>query len=111
MRAFLDNLGRDLRYTGRSLFRQPLLVTAAALSIGVAVAANAVIFGLANDLLLSAPSAWQPEQLAYIRTAKSSHVSYPQWKELDESGALAGMARIRNRNRSELDGPERNRFR
>ena len=106
MRAFLDNLGRDLRYTGRSLFRQPLLVTAAALSIGVAVAANAVIFGLANDLLLSAPSARQPEQLAYIRTANSSHVSYPQWKELDESGALAGIAGYQIEIEVNWTGPE-----
>ena len=106
MRAFLDNLGRDLRYTGRSLFRQPLLVTAAALSIGVAVAANAVIFGLANDLLLSAPSARQPEQLAYLRTANGSHVSYPQWKELDESGALAGIAGYQIEIEVNWTGPE-----
>ncbi len=106
MRAFLDNLGRDLRYTRRSLFRQPLLVTAAALSIGVAVAANAVIFGLANDLLLSAPSARQPEQLAYLRTANSSHVSYPQWSELNESGALAGIAGYQIEIEVNWTGPE-----
>ena len=106
MHTFLDNFGRDLRYTGRSLCRQPLLVTAAALSIGVAVAANAVIFGLANDLLLSAPSTRQPDQLAYIRMANGSHVSYPQWKELDGSGALAGIAGYQIEIEVNWTGPE-----
>src|SRR6266852_2898353 len=64
--ALVQNLIRDLHYTRRSLFRQPLLVFAASLSIAVAIAANAVIFSLANELLLSPPTARHAERLAYI---------------------------------------------
>jgi putative ABC transport system permease protein len=90
--SFFQNVGRDLRYSLRLLVRQPLFLCAAALSIGVATAANASIFTLVNELLLSPPSARHPEQLAYIRMKTGSHVSYPQWKELEQSGTLAGLA-------------------
>jgi predicted permease len=90
--SFVQNVIRDLRYTWRSLFQQPLLVFAASLSIAAAIAANAVIYSLANELLLSPPTARYADRLAYIRTASSSHVSYPQWRDLHESGALDGVA-------------------
>jgi putative ABC transport system permease protein len=90
--SFFQNIGRDLRYSFRVLVRQPLFLCAAVLSIGAATAANASIFTLVNELLLSSPSARRPEQLAFIRVKTGSHVSYPQWKELEQSGALAGLA-------------------
>ena len=105
--SFVDNAIRDLRYTARSLAHQPLLVVAAALSIGVAIAANAFVFGLASELLLSTPAARQPEELVYIRMANSSHVSYPQWRDLDESGALAGVAGYQVEIEVNWTGPER----
>ena len=88
----LQNLLRDFGYARRSLLHEPLLVTAAALSIGVAIAANAVIYGLGAELLMSAPTARDAGRLAYIRAERRSHVSYPQWRDLQESGALAGLA-------------------
>src|SRR5688500_10356366 len=48
--SFLENLGRDLRYTLRTLAHQPLLLLAATLSIGAATAASGVIFTLVNEL-------------------------------------------------------------
>jgi predicted permease len=90
--TFFTNLEQDLRYTLRSLVRQPLLVAAATLSIAVAVSANATIFNLANELLLSTPTTSRPDQLVHIRVDGNSHVSYRQWRDLNESGALAGLA-------------------
>ena len=102
-----QNLARDLRYTLRALARQPLLVAAATLSIGVAAAANSVVLTLASDLLFTAPSVRSPEQLAYIRPSSGSHVSYPQWRELDRSGALAGIAGYQIEIEVNWTGPER----
>jgi putative ABC transport system permease protein len=90
--AFVHNLARDLRYTLRSLLRQPLLLITATVSIAVAVGANTAIFNLASELLFSMPSARDPEQLVRIRMSGSSHVSYRQWQALQESGALGGLA-------------------
>ena len=90
--AFLANFLQDLRYACRSLARQPLLVLTATLSIAVAVSANATIFNLADEFLLSMPTAYRPNQLVHIRMNGNSHVWYRQWRELNDSGALAGIA-------------------
>jgi predicted permease len=90
--GFVDNLRQDLRYTLRSLARQPLLVAAATVSIAVAVGANSTIFSLATGLLLATPSTHRPDELVHIRMGNGSHVSYRQWRALQESGALHGLA-------------------
>ena len=90
--AFIQNLLQDLRYTLRTLVRQPLLVFAATMSIAVAVGANTTIFSLASELLFSTPSAKDPDSLVRIRINGNSHVSYRQWRVLEESHALRGLA-------------------
>lgn len=90
--SFFRNLVQDLRCSRRSLARQPVLVAVATLSIALGVGANTTIFGLATGLLLSAPTAERPEQLVHIRMGRGSHVSYRDWRDLEESGALAGVA-------------------
>ena len=89
--SFIDNLARDLRYTLRSLARQPMLVAAATLSIGVAIGANTAIFSLASELLLSRPTARRADQLVHIRMGGSSHVSFRKWQDLEQSGALGAL--------------------
>jgi putative ABC transport system permease protein len=91
----LQNLTRDVRYAVRTLGRQPGLVAAAALSMALGVGANLTIFSLANSLLLATPSASAPDELVFIRTGNGSHVSFPVWRQLNESGALAGVAGYR----------------
>jgi putative ABC transport system permease protein len=104
--AFVNNFVQDLRYTLRSLAHQPLLVLAATVSIGVAVGANATIFSLASELLLSEPSARQPDQLVRIRMNGNSHVSYGQWKALEASNALSGLAGYRIEGEVNWRGPD-----
>lgn len=89
---FLSNLLQDLRYTFRSLRRQPLLVLAATVSIAVAVGANTTIFSLASGLLFATPTAKDAGRLLRIRINGNSHVSYRQWQVLEESHALNGLA-------------------
>ena len=90
--ALLQNLIIDLRYGLRSLLKQPLLILAATASIGVGVGANTLIFSLASELLLAVPDARAPNDLVNVRISNSSHVSYRAWRDLHESGALAGFA-------------------
>jgi hypothetical protein len=90
--TFIYNLVQDLRYARRSLTRQPQLVVAATVSIAVGVSANSTIFSVATELLLSSPTAYRADRLVRIRTGNGSHVSYRQWQDLDQSGALAGIA-------------------
>jgi predicted permease len=90
--SFLKNLAQDLRYTGRSLARQPLLLLAATASIAVASGANTTIFTIARELLIATPSAHRPDRLVHIRMGNGSHVSYRQWQDLRAAGALDGLA-------------------
>jgi predicted permease len=104
---WLSHIGRDLRYGLRSLTRQPLLFAAAALSIGVATAANTAVFTLVDELLLAPPSAYRPDRLVYIQSGQGSHVSYPQWRDLEQSGTLAGLAGYQIEIEVNWAGPER----
>ncbi len=90
--AFVENLWLDLRYSLRSLVAQPVLLTASTVSIAVAIGANTTVFGLAMSLLMATPSAREPGRLVDIRMRSGSHVSHREWRDLSESGALAGLA-------------------
>jgi hypothetical protein len=96
--SVVTHFWQDLRYAARSLVREPLLVTVATISIGLGVGANLAIFGLANSLLLSTPSAFESERLVHIRTANGSHTAYRAWRSFRRSGALAGIAGYRFEN-------------
>ena len=89
--AFAEHLWLDLRYSFRSLVAQPLLLVAAAASIAVAIGANTTIFGLATSLLMVTPTARDADRLVHIRMRSGSHVSYREWRDLSDSGALAGV--------------------
>jgi putative ABC transport system permease protein len=104
--AFVDQLGQDLRYTLRSLRRQPSLVGAATLSIAVAVGANTTIFGLATEVLMAPPTAARPDQLVHVRIGGGSHVSYQRWQDLDASGALQRFAGYNIETSINWSGPE-----
>ena len=90
--TLLGDLRRDLRYSWRGLVRSPLLLVVSVLSIGLGVAVNTTIFALANTLFLQPPTARDADQLVHIRVQGRSHVSYNQWRGLEEAGGLAGLA-------------------
>ena len=99
--AFVQNFTQDLRYTLRSLARQPLLVLAATISIAVAVGANSTIFSIATELMLSAPTTRRPDQLVHIRMGNGSHVAYQRVAGVaGKRRARRGSPAISSRSRS-----------
>ena len=102
----ISNLAEDLRYTFRSLRRQPLLVLSATISIAIAIGANTTIFSLASELLCATPSASDPARLVRIRINGNSHVSYGQWQALEESHVLSGLAGYQIEAEVNWRGPE-----
>ena len=102
----ISNLTEDLRYTFRSLRRQPLLVLSATISIAIAIGANTTIFSLASELLFATPSASDPARLVRIRINGNSHVSYGQWQALEESHVLSGLAGYQIEAEVNWRGPE-----
>ena len=104
--ALIEHLAQDLRYTLRSLLRQPTLLAAAVVSIAVAVGANTAIFSLTSELMFAMPSARRPDQLVHIRMGGGSHVSHREWRALDESGALAGLTGFNIESNVNWRGPD-----
>ena len=90
--TLLDDVRRDVRYAWRGLLRSPLLLIVSVLSIGLGVAVNTTIFALANTLFLQPPTARDADALVHIRVRGRSHVSYNQWRALEASSGLAGLA-------------------
>ncbi len=104
--AFFEHVAQDLRYTLRSLARQPMLLMAAVVSIAVAVGANTTIFSLANELMFAMPSAERPNRLVHIQMGGGSHVSHLQWRQLEESGALGALTGFNVEVSVNWQGPE-----
>ena len=90
--AIAQSLVQDLRYGLRALLAQPLVVLAATASIGAGAGATAFVVNLASELLFARPSARDVDSLVNIRLDGNSHVSYVDWRALDEAGVLDGLA-------------------
>ena len=104
--SFVEHLALDLRYTLRSLLHQPMLLAAAVMSIGLAIAANTTIFSLASQFLFATPSAYRADRLVHIRMGGGSHVSHRQWRALQESGALDGLTGFNIETSANWRGPD-----
>jgi putative ABC transport system permease protein len=65
--ATVDSLLQDLRYAVRTLGRTPMFAFTAALSLGIGIAGNAVVFSLADGYLLrQRPGVAAPDRLAEV---------------------------------------------
>ena len=106
---WLDDLGRDLRYAGRSMRRHPAFTAAAIVSLAIGVGANTAIFGVLNALLIRPLAVAAPRELAYIRrvgpaadrqrTSATTRFSYAALQRYgaamhDAQGSLAAMSSV-----------------
>jgi predicted permease len=79
---------RDLRYAVVTLLRTPIFTLAATLALGLAIGANATIFGLVDGLWFRPPGVRQPETLVRVfsKTDRSARQlwSYPEFTDIGE---------------------------
>src|SRR5262245_1312551 len=85
----LENLWRDVVYGARGLARQPALVASAVLSLALGVGANATVFSLGMELLLSQPSARDAASLVYVQDDRNSHASWEKFQAVQQSGLFS----------------------
>jgi predicted permease len=88
----LENLLRDLRYSLRGLLREPMLLLAASVSIALGVGGNLAVLSLARAFVYAPPDVRRPADVVKFEVSHGSHVGYERWRDLDRSGALAGVA-------------------
>jgi predicted permease len=82
---WLDDLAGDLRYTLRTLRRNPGFSAVAVLSLALGIGANAAIFTLINAVMLRALPVSEPDRLVQItRLHEGRHyrISYPLFEHL-----------------------------
>jgi predicted permease len=74
--AALESWLQDLRYGARALWRSPVFALTAVLSLGVGIAGNAIVFGLADTYLFrDPPGLTDPDRLAEVARTKEGAVA------------------------------------
>ena len=81
---------RDIRYAIQGLWRSPAFTVSAVLALGLAIGANATIFGLVDALWLRPPGIDAPEAIVRIFSTTASEqdglFSYPEYLALRDEG-------------------------
>jgi putative ABC transport system permease protein len=101
---------RDVQYALRGLRRNPGFTVAVTLSLGLAIGANAGIFGIVDGLWLRPPGVERPGELVRLfSTSESTRDglwSYPEYQELrDQTRSFSGLA-VRGRRGTLLQLPD-----
>src|ERR1051325_12035773 len=94
---------KDLRYSIRTLLRQPAFTVVALLTLALAIGANTAIFSVVNTVLLRALPFKNPEQLVSIGKSASSEglpglaaYEYLAWSQKSKDFASVGAYRRGN---------------
>jgi predicted permease len=91
----LEELSRDLRYTLRSLRRNPVFAAVAVLSLALGIGANSAIFSLVNAVILRSLPVPQPHrlvQLTRLVNGQPGFVSYPLFEHFrDNVKSVSGI--------------------
>jgi predicted permease len=67
--SFLDALGRDVRYSLRTLRHNPTFTAVALLTLAIGIGANTAVFSVVNSVLLKPLSYPKPEELVALKQA------------------------------------------
>src|SRR5205809_7073700 len=93
----MDVLWQDLRYSFRTLLRNPALAAAAGLSLALGVGANTTVFTLLNTLFLNPLPVARPSELVAVFTVASRNatqfgnllpLSYPNLEDFRARNAV-----------------------
>ena len=95
---WLDDLAGDVRYALRAVRRSPGFAAAVAVTLGIGIGINGIIFGFVNSLLFRPLPARDPRQLVAMfvvdtRSGDIGELAYDDYRDYrDRSGAFAGLA-------------------
>jgi predicted permease len=114
--AWLDEVGRDVRYGLRMLRRSPVFTAVALLTLALGIGANIAIFTILNGVILRPLGYSKPEQLVFVTTQFPaltyaeyglSPPEYMELREMTRSFAHIGAFTIGEANLNAGDRPRR----
>jgi len=92
---WFDSLLQDIRLGARSLRRSPGLVVVSALSLGLGIGLNTVLFMGLSTVYGHQPTMVEPERVFGVEPGYANQFSYPDYRDLKESGIVADAAGFR----------------
>jgi putative ABC transport system permease protein len=109
----IDDLRRDLRFSARTIARNPGFSAAVVLTLGLGIGVNAVVFSFVSGVLLAPFPFRQPGDLVALREAGTerdfspSFANYADWAAQARSFSAMGAARVQDGSLSGPGGAER----
>ena len=92
---WLDSLRQDIRHGIRGLRRSPALVVVSALSLGLGIGINALLYMAVTAIYGHEPSMVEHARLVGVEPGNSRQFSFPDYRDLQSSGIFAGAAGFR----------------
>src|SRR6202790_1398496 len=92
--AFLDSLLQDLRFALRQMLRSPGFALTAVLILALGIAANVIVFGVLQALILRSLDVPRAEQVMTLQPKDGGpFVSYPEMRDVrDDNTVLSAVA-------------------
>jgi predicted permease len=91
----IDALWQDIRHGVRSLRRSPGLVAVSALSLGLGIGLNTILFMGIRTVYGHEPTMVAPEQVVGVEPGYANQFSYPDYVDLKESGIFTDASGFR----------------
>jgi len=79
---WFESIWQDMRHGVRSLRRSPGLVVVSALSLGLGIGINAILFMSASRVYRHHPTMARPERMVGVEPGNANQFSYPDYQDL-----------------------------
>jgi putative ABC transport system permease protein len=83
---WLDGLWQDVRHGVRSLRRSPGLVAVSALSLGLGIGVNAILYMSVSRVYRHQPTMADPDRMVGVEPGNANQFSFPDYRDLLRSG-------------------------
>jgi predicted permease len=95
MSTWIDGIARDLRHGVRSLWRSPGLVLVSALSLGLGIGLNAVLYMAISTIYWHEPTATAPARIVAVEPGNANQFSFLDYRDLADRDIFEETAAFR----------------
>ncbi|HEV7673028.1 MAG TPA: ADOP family duplicated permease [Candidatus Angelobacter sp.] len=92
---WLEGLARDLRYGARNLRRKPGVLVVSALSLGLGIGVNTILYMGISNIYGHKPTMHDPKRVMGVELGNGNQFSYPDYQDLLRSGIFSGALGFR----------------